>query len=174
MSPTVSTLVALALALGDIRGEPIQLYELVYWDGFVSVSGDLVLSGEALAGFVSGSPVQVLIRDIPGGLDEVREVLGQVKANFDSLRSDINPRFVDLDRDLCVRVERRSGEAEQRAADALVVKMYALTLASVYLWGKSLSDERDARAGACASAQKRGRITRQLMDELKGVLHGDR
>lgn len=75
---------------------------------------------------------------------------------------------------MCVRVERRSGEAEQRAADALVVKMYALTLASVYLWGKSLSDERDARAGADASAQKRGRITRQLMDELKGVLHGDR
>jgi len=85
VSPTVSTLVALALALGDIRGEPIQLYELVYWDGFVSVSGDLVLSGEAHAGFVSGSPVQVLIRDIPGRLDEVREVLGQMKAN--SIRS---------------------------------------------------------------------------------------
>lgn len=36
-----------ALALGDIREEPIQLYELVDWDGFVSVTGDLVLSGEA-------------------------------------------------------------------------------------------------------------------------------
>ena len=115
MSPTVSTLVALALALGDIRGEPIQLYELVYWDGFVSVSGDLVLSGEALAGFVS--------RLARAGTDKGhswRAGRGErgsrpSEGQFDSLRSDINPRFVDLNTDLCVRVERRSGEAEQRA-----------------------------------------------------------
>jgi hypothetical protein len=174
VSPTLSTLVALALALGEVRGEPIQLYELVDWDGFVSVSGDLVLSGEALAGYISGNPVQVLVRDYPGGLEEIKEVIDRVNATFTAARTSINPLFADLDTGLCVKVDRRSGEAERRAADALGVDMYALTLGSVYLWGKSLSDERDARAGVEATAQKRGRITRQLMDELKGVLHGDR
>jgi hypothetical protein len=175
VSPTLSTLIALALALGDIRGEPIPLYELVSWDGFVSVAGDLVLSGRALATYVSGEPVQIVLTgDTPGGLAKVKKLFDRVQAQFVAARTEISPRFADLDIALCARVESNSGEAEQRAADSLGVDVYALTLGSVYLWGRSLSDERDARAGSEASPQKRGRITRQLMDELKGVLHGDR
>ena len=66
----------------------------------------------------------------------------------------------------------RSGEAEERAAKSLDVELYEVAAASAYLWGKTLSDERDARAGEGASAQKRGRITRQLMDELRTALDG--
>jgi hypothetical protein len=167
VSPTLSTLVSLALALGDIRSEPITLAELVFCDGFVAVTGDLTLSGEALARFVSGEPVQVLIRDVPGGLDEVRELLGHLE------KVGKDPRFPNAVRSVSLDVHRRSGEAEGRAAKSLGVDPYDLSKASAHLWGKSLSDERDERAGQDATAQKRGRITRQLYGELKAALNGD-
>jgi hypothetical protein len=43
---------------------------------------------------------------------------------------------------------------------------------SAYLWGRTLSAERDRRAGAGANKQDRGRITRRLKAEMKAVLDG--
>lgn len=173
VSPTLSTLVSLALALGDVRGEPIKLQELVYWDGFVSVSGDLMLTGEALARYVASNwPVQVVLRDTPGGRQKLNKLMDYLdKDNMDERHlADINPRLTKVSKTKRANVFEGSGEAEERAAKSLDVGVYELAAASAYLWGKTLSDERDARAGDGASAQKRGRITRQLIDELRVVL----
>jgi hypothetical protein len=63
-----------------------------------------------------------------------------------------------------------SGEAERKAGYRLGASPLDVAIAARSLWGRSLSDERDARAKPGASPQARGRITRQLFDELKPVL----
>ena len=173
VSPTLPTLVSLALALGDLRGEPIKLYELLEADGFVSVSADLVLSGEALVHFVTGWPVQVVLRYIPGGMDKVADLIAKSEAWSDEYLASLNPAFVDVDKELAGEIYQRTGEAEFRAAKALGVDEYDLAYASAHLWGRALSDERDQRSGPSATAQKRGRVTRQLYEELRAAFDGD-
>ena len=63
--------------------------------------------------------------------------------------------------------ERSIGLAERRAGQSLDVRPLVVALASQVLWGKSLSEERDERAGISANAQRRGRITRELLTELR-------
>lgn len=66
------------------------------------------------------------------------------------------------------------GEAEQKAARRLGIETLDLAIASWKRWGRSLTDERDARVAASApvgtparSLQAlRGRVTRTLLDEL--------
>lgn len=170
VSPTLPTLISLALALGDVRGQPVKLADLLHHDGFVTVSGDLVLSGEALTHFVSGWPVHRLLRYLPGGAEKIASLIERV----DDSRAQMKLSFVDVvDKRLSGDIYQRSGEAEERAARALDIDTYDLAIAAAYLWGRSLSDERDRRAGSSATAQKRGRITRQLYDELKAALDGD-
>lgn len=173
VSPTMPMLISLALALGDIRGAPIKLADLVATDQFVSVTGDLVLSGEALVHFVTDWPVQVVMRYIPGGMEEVAALIAKSEEVSNRYLAALNPGFVDVDKRLAGEIYQRTGEAESRAAKALGVDEYDLAFASAFLWGRSLADERDVRSGPTATAQKRGRITRQLYDELKAAINGD-
>jgi transcriptional regulator with XRE-family HTH domain len=60
------------------------------------------------------------------------------------------------------------GEAERKAARALRASPEAVLQAAVRRWGHSLATERDVRVGdPNASAQKRGRVTRTLIRELR-------
>ena len=69
-------------------------------------------------------------------------------------------------------------EAEQKAAKKLGVSADAVLAAALTLWGKTLTDERDARAEKQitdeASPRRlqamRGHVTRDLLDELRPVL----
>lgn len=82
-------------------------------------------------------------------------------------------RGSNVDMALRTAIYERSGEAESRAAKALGVDLSDLAIISGYLWGQSLSDERDKRSGMSATAQKRGRITRELYGELRTAIDGD-
>ncbi|QQG99530.1 hypothetical protein HBE99_23995 [Mycobacteroides chelonae] len=66
-----------------------------------------------------------------------------------------------------------AGEAELKAAKSLGIDVDSLESLAQKAWGKSMRAERDQRAGLDASAQKRGRITRLLLDELRTVLDGN-
>ncbi|CPV67637.1 Uncharacterised protein [Mycobacteroides abscessus] len=65
-----------------------------------------------------------------------------------------------------------AGEAELKAAKSLGIDVDSLESLALKTWGRSMRAERDHRAGPDASAQKRGRITRLLLDELKMELSG--
>jgi transcriptional regulator with XRE-family HTH domain len=59
-------------------------------------------------------------------------------------------------------------EADRKAARTLRVAPEAVVYAARGQWGRSLAEERDERVGtASASAQKRGRVTRKLIAELR-------
>src|SRR4029453_14277174 len=62
-------------------------------------------------------------------------------------------------------------EADRRAARALRVEPEAIAAAARALWGHSLDKERDRQIGdVAATPQKRGRVTRLLVRDLKRTL----
>ena len=66
------------------------------------------------------------------------------------------------------------GNAELRAGQRFGVDASWVALASIRLWGRSLSDERDRRVGAAPEGDRRafrGHVTRQLTDELAPILN---
>jgi hypothetical protein len=171
VSPTVPTLIALAEALGAVRGEPITLADLTRYDGYVSLTKELIVSGDVVPRLLSGDPVEIEAREVLGGLEHLEAAARAVREHIEYMES-INPKLSDVSFGAITDVQRRSGEAEDRMAKVLGVERFVVDYASAYLWQQTVADERDLRAGEGASAQKRGRITRQLQAELKAVLDG--
>lgn len=58
-------------------------------------------------------------------------------------------------------------EVDRNTAGRLNLSPEAVQELAQQLWGRSLSDERDLRAGPKASAQERGWVTRKLLQELE-------
>ena len=179
VSPTLSTLIALSLALGDVHGQPIRLAELVEHDGMVALTGELVVTSEALSRFVAGDEVQLLVDDVPPeavpDVDWEHALVDEPRRRREILK--LLPELGKVEMPVMLQVERQSGEAELKMARALGVDRWLVDLASAARWGRTLAAERDDRAGTDANAQKRGRITRELKAELeatlRAVLDGD-
>lgn len=172
VSPTVPTLIAMCLALGEIRRSPLTLAELLAYDGIVAINADLAIRGAALGRFLGGEPVRLTKRDVPGLPDVDPAALAGGARRLAAAMDRLPKRLQDVETGLAFAVQRRSGEAEQRIAKALGVDLLAVAYASAYLYDSTASEERDRRAGAEATAQKRGRITREIRTELEGVLNG--
>jgi hypothetical protein len=166
VSPTVGTLVALAAAIGDVRGEPVALADLVEHDGQILLAKGLVASGEMLQRYLRGQPVVVEARDIAAILTASAE------AHRDKIKK-LPPRLQSVKmRDLAT-VTEEAGETEERVAKALGVETWVVIRAAAVLWRCTVAAERDRRAGSDATKQARGRITRQLREELRAVIDGD-
>lgn len=171
VSPTVPTLVALALALGDIRREPLTLAELVEHQGAVEINGSLAVRGAVLVRFLGGQPVRLTKRDVPA-LAEIKAA--EIAASMRRFTAELPPSLRGVSLATAVAVQNRSGEAEQRIAKALGVSLLTVAAASAHLYrGATASEERDRRAGGDATAQKRGRIARDIRTELKAALNGN-
>lgn len=175
VSPTLPTMIALAAALGDVRGEPLPIGDLTRSDGFIALTDGLTLSSDALARFLNGDPVEVRVNEVLTGQDQLQLALtaqhNQFDAQLDAVRA-LNPKIANAPGGPLRYVQLRSGEAEQRMAKALGVEPFVVEWAAAYLWQRTVADERDARVTDGASPQKRGRITRQLQAELRAVLDG--
>lgn len=65
-------------------------------------------------------------------------------------------------------------DADYRNSLKLNLSKTEFSGACIRLWGKLLSEETESRAPDGASAQKRGRITRDLLEDLKGQIRVDR
>jgi transcriptional regulator with XRE-family HTH domain len=75
-------------------------------------------------------------------------------------------------------METAKGEAEQRAAHKLRVHPVVVVTHARLRWGRSLTEERDARVGPAtgdrrATQARRGWVTRELVAELEQALKGD-
>ncbi|BBY61151.1 helix-turn-helix transcriptional regulator [Mycolicibacterium sarraceniae] len=170
VSPTLSTLVALAYALHTLRDQPVTLGDLVEHDGFIEVTDKLKVKSAALQRFMNGEDVAFNVGDMANSaemLDIVKAGLAQMTEWAKKLH------YLDVDIDTVVELERQAGETEARIAKALGVPPSAVAVASAHLWGRTLSAERDRRAGKGANAQDRGRITRQLKAEIQAALNGN-
>jgi len=173
VSPTLPTLIAVSLALAEVRKSPLALAELLQHEGAVEVTGSLAIRASALARFVSGEPVRLTKRDAPHlpGF-EATELAAELR-EWAGIADQLPARLAEVSTEQVLAVQRRSGEAERRIAKGLRVAPLSVAAASAYLYGSTASEERDRRAGDGASAQKRGRIAREIRSEIEAVLDGD-
>jgi transcriptional regulator with XRE-family HTH domain len=166
-------LLMLPWVLGE-AGDPIELADLFAGAGRVQLTPEASVDGRVLAAAVTG---------------RVREI-GKLRAkswagSWNTPRRRASARALREEHELLKRAavydqsaadawkawEESGGEAERKAGYRFGCEPLDVALAARSLWGRSLSDERNARAQPGASPQARGRITRQLLDELERVLN---
>ena len=134
-------------ALTQLLSRPVAVAELFADDGFAEV-GQVGIRTTRVADAFDGQVVELVVDDL---------------ANSDGLIPTAGKQPLEL----LMQIEKDSGEAEDRAANALGLRPLHLAALSAALWGRTYSQERNQRAGAEASPQKRGRIGRELRAELK-------
>lgn len=161
MSMTLSTMLILAQALRDLTGAPFALADLIGDADPLQLTPSMTVPSRKVRAAMSGESVSIdSAGRIPLAVGGDSTGAG-FQAAMDALPA--GGKKLALLRQLMAN----SGLAEQRAAAAVGISVDELTAWSGLLWGTTLSAERDRRTGPDASAQKRGHVTRQLVDEIR-------
>jgi hypothetical protein len=153
--------------LGQVSGEPVALGDLLDGPGGVVLSPTVTVFRSSVVTWLAGKPVDVLVGDVPGEAERVRESLPGISKKLERLArlagGDTTSKAVDA-------AQTAAGEAEERAARTLGINRSDVALLSAGLWGHAMTTERDSRVGdapTASRAQLRGRVTRQLVAELR-------
>lgn len=189
-SLTLPTLLLLALALGDLLGRPLTLSALL---GDVEVL-TLVAGGQYP---VKRSWVDDALRgagvtrnsDDPVDAENDYEVDWEFEAEVSRKMGEMNgrgltsaeedDRFAQLLDQSQMSPEPATRNptkgnagslAEERAAKKLGISIVRLRQLALDLWTRSLEEESFRRAGSDSAPQARGRVTRVLVDEVRGFM----
>ncbi|MFC9833195.1 hypothetical protein ACFVKB_05115 [Rhodococcus sp. NPDC127530] len=161
ISPTLPTLFALANVLSAVTEKQVSVADLVRTREWVAVTDRMVVRGERLATALEGGPTRIEMEDMYVDPHDVAAAIRITRAS--GLRGAVP----------LANAVRETTEAEHKIARSLGVSLAQVAQAAMDLWGRSLTAERDDRAGTGASAQKRGRVSRELKAELRARLeHG--
>ena len=167
VSPTLPTMIAMALIYTELHGRPVTLGDLVGGDESISVTARISVTTEELRDYLSGDPVTAA--------DQYRRETGAALQSVVSgdYRKDWPTRLQSVSKGATLRMLGEIGEPEERLAREFGIDRSRLAAEMLALWRRSFSAERDFRAGATANAQKKGRVARALKADLKAVLDGD-
>lgn len=180
-NPTFSTVLAVAYALSTATGGVVVPADLVRSDGYVVITDRLDPQGDLLEAVLRGkrpwrvgyNPADPLGQGLApaerGRTADLMRDPAVIKAMVDQglVRLDDRLRYGQVPLKEYEAIRRQSGLDEQRVAKRLGITPELLVGASWELWRKSFSEERDLRAGPGAGPQKKGRISRILIQELK-------
>lgn len=159
---SLAELLVLAQALTGKQGA-VTLVDLLAGAEVVEVTGAFHITGENLRRALTGGTVRL------EGEKRLPPIEERVGAALEFLR---------LDNDNWHLVERAAGAAtgaaEDKAARTLETSRLVVELASVALWGRSLTEQRDALVEPGTTPQARGHITRSLVAELGEYIRGRR
>ena len=183
-NPALSTFLAVSYALSTATGGVVVPADLVRSDGYVVINDRLDPQSDLLEAILRGKspwnvgydPADPLGPGLPpsqlGRTAELMRDPAYINAmvNFGSARLDDRLRYSEIPLKEYEAIRRQSGLDEQRVTKRLGITPELLIGASWQLWHQSFSEERDLRAGADASPQKRGHISRTLIQELREEL----
>ena len=156
--PTLQNLMVLTYTFGKLHDRPMRPSELFAGTSFIeSGVGDWRTTADGLddwwatgrdpllpsADGLTESMMRYVERDMPEGI-----TIGDFKG-----------------------AEQRVTSRDVRLARSLDIAPRAFRMWSEQLWGRGFEDERDDRAGAGATAQKKGRVARVLKDELRAKIN---
>lgn len=169
-SATVQMVLGLSMALSEACEEPISPLQLLRSEAPVSLDGKwLAVKGEVFERLLSGQQ-----HSVRPGTDTPGPNEGEVLERFDALlsRDEKAPETADAGASAVLSADWDL--ADSRAAKRLNMRDEDFQRLCVDTWGHLLSVEVRQRADHGASPQKKGRITRQLLEELKaGVERGN-
>jgi hypothetical protein len=156
VSPTFPTIYALTLALRDVTGQDVRLFDLLIGSkGEVALNESLTVTAAALIQAVVGGPV---------GTEAAETGMTHTNAEIDE------DGFKLTQYGSLTPIPRPLRESDVRLARDIGVDPAKAKEAMLGLWGRLFSEERDERAGAGANAQAKGQISRKLKTELVEAL----
>ena len=163
----VAELVLLAQVLGQVSGEPVAVGDLLDGPGAVVLSPTVTVHQSTLVRWLAGVAVEVRVRDVPGEAERLQAASRGLPKTMERL---VRLAGGETTTEAAADAERAAGEAEERAGRTLGVSRADVALLSAGLWGHAMTTERDSRVGDApprSRAQLRGRVTRQLVAELR-------
>lgn len=179
---TVPTLVTLALALNRLTGRALTLSDLLGSTEFVTLMpGAQPVSRPWLDRVLAGDSVTLKATDIassrPYEERKAADELAALQAETGHLRDPTDQEVVRALVDMRQEPPEEEGAeltatpiaslAEMRAAKKIGVEPAELQRWAKVLWGRSLEQEAFRRAGHESTPQKRGRVTRTLVEEIR-------
>lgn len=173
VSPTLPTLLAVANTLGDLTEGPVRLADLFAGEGRVEITETLTLDLAKVREALTGAPVTSTAGDRPGGVDEVVAAAIRAAERMGEDLGEVRPNATRAEAERASRLLADFADADFKAAKSLGVGRLAAALGMSELWGKTFVAERDQRAGINANAQRKGRVARELKDELRGWISGN-
>ena len=167
-SPTLQTLVGLALALGEVPGNSVTLADLVHSDERIAITRDLAVTSEELQGFLNGGEVSIMQRLVSEVVSNALRGIEQMRNGWPARLQGIPPKPGN-----CARCTTITANPRRCSRESSTSTSRGRHPPNGRPLGNSFTQERDERAGSDANAQKKGRVARQLKAELKAVLDGD-
>lgn len=189
-SLALPTLLLLALALGDLLGRPLTLSALLGdAEVLTLVSGGLnPVKRSWVDGVLRGAEVtRNSVEPVDAGNDykadwefeaEVSRKMGEMHGRG-LTPAEEDDRFAQLLDQSQMPPEPATRNptkgnagslAEERAAKKLGISIVRLRQLALDLWTRSLEEESFRRAGSDSAPQARGRVTRVLVDEIRGFM----
>jgi len=190
-APTLPTLLMLALALGKLSGQPLRLADLLgpaeQFERPYVMSADQPVRRSWVERVLTGAPVVLTDDDFVHARERGEsEWADSAETEMDSSAGLPEPNRYDHVDALWAamneppepsgrsRPQRSSSSlAESRAAKKLGITPLVLQRVAARLWGRTLEDEAQQRAGVESTPQARGRVTRVLVDEIRDALEGE-
>lgn len=172
---TVEAVIVLALTLSELSQHEISPTALLTPEGAVRIggkaSGDvppLDLTAEAFRAVINGQKFSISVGDMTEeGQDRARDAM---LSGIHRSTAVFGPGVTAGQ----IREARKAWSlADERAARKLGLGKETFMGQCIRVWGHLLSVEVEARSDPEDSPQKRGRVTRVLMDELQRSIHGN-
>lgn len=157
----IPELVTLSLALSSLTGSTTTPGDLLDSGDPVELAEGVTLQNNALRRVVEGDD-DLKVGDVVGGVEAVNAAINHSLESLRGISESIPFGQVR-------QAVRDRGLADHRAARKLGWTDDEFLRHCLDRWGRMLSVETERRAGPDANAQRRGRITRELIDELKGA-----
>jgi transcriptional regulator with XRE-family HTH domain len=162
-SPSINTLLAFVLALSDAGCADATLPGLMQNISPIQINDTLQLLESDVVNLLAG--------------ERARRALSASEVAPPALSRKLSPRDRKISNALeyeqvgvILRVIRAQGATEERMSKSLRIAPSTLGHLTAALWQRTFSDERDRRAGEGANAQKRGQVSRAMLDELRTAI----
>lgn len=153
-SMTLQNLLYLATTLELLTGQPYKLIDLLGDEQTLSLHerNPVIVNRQWLKHVLDGAPVRLpRIIQVSASPTQASTPCSRRPMNAEAM-----PAYTSM--------------AETRAATKLGINPIELQHQAIQLWGHNLETEQHRRAGEQSTAQKRGRVTRHLVEEMRAAM----
>lgn len=167
--PTLDVLIALAAALGELLhpedDDPgVSIDELVETPGLIQITDNRLMNTNDLLVWLAGRGLY--FRPDPEMVAKVQRMVNEQFKRINTLH--LPELSMGEFKKLGTTTAGEERLAKRAEIDPLELKAWAH-----HLWGMSIEDQRDQQAGPNSTPQKKGRVSRELIAEIKAAMADD-
>lgn len=175
--PTIETLAHLALALDDLNEEQsargtITIGDLLETAHPIELGDGKTVTKERLLKFLGGEPSGVLL-DVHNQSDNFNHWLQEYVSKLDKLNVPLSSKQMTRKYFREMESAGKESQTEIRLAKKINIDVLELRHWAYFLWTKTFEQQRDLLAGDGATAQKKGRISRELLADIQTAMENN-